>query len=283
MNIVPQQQTAVDAVVVAPNMTALEARQCIDEIKGHLNSVRLLLLDLDERRGWEALGYSSMRHCMVGEFGRSQSQLYRELKAGKIEREISPMGEIGLIPERQLRYIGQIPPERWSSAWSEVIVTAPPTGITTSHVAKTVARIKDELANTKNPELKEPAAQEQQQSFYKHGDLVLIDCPNGAGPEYRRWNGCWAVVGGLGHSGSSVEVVIAGKKVCFMKSDLNPIDSPAPVLKEIAEKVNRLFNREDLDELDKQFLDFYVRRLTFTEMQLDRLAYIWGQYTNEKD
>ena len=68
-----------------------------------------------------------------------------------------------------------------------------------------------------------------------------------------------------------------------MKSDLNPIDSPAPVLKEIAEKVNRLFNREDLDELDRQILDFYVRRLTFTEMQLDRLAYIWGQYVDEKD
>ena len=82
---------------------------------------------------------------MVGEFGRSQSQLYRELKAGKIEREISPMGEIGLIPERQLRYIGQIPPERWSSAWSEVIATAPLKGVTTSHVAKTVARIKSEL------------------------------------------------------------------------------------------------------------------------------------------
>jgi hypothetical protein len=46
LNIVPQPAEAVDAVVVvvASNMTASEARQCIDEIKTHLNSVRLLWL-----------------------------------------------------------------------------------------------------------------------------------------------------------------------------------------------------------------------------------------------
>ena len=115
MNILPQ----TEAVVVTSNMTALEARQLIEEIKGHLNSIRVLLLDLDERRGWEALGYQSMRQCMLTEFKRSRSQLHRELKAGKIERVLSPQGDIGLIPEKHLRYIGQLPPERWASAWNE--------------------------------------------------------------------------------------------------------------------------------------------------------------------
>lgn len=41
----------VTSVVVPSTMTAEEAHQCITQIKGHLNSVRLLLLDLDERRG----------------------------------------------------------------------------------------------------------------------------------------------------------------------------------------------------------------------------------------
>ncbi len=101
---------------------------------------------LDERRGWEALGYQSMRQCMVGEFGRSQSKLYRELKAGKIEREISPRGEIGLIPEKHLRHIGSLPQEKWVDAWGQVVETAPPKGVTTSHVAKTVATIKASIS-----------------------------------------------------------------------------------------------------------------------------------------
>lgn len=65
---------------------------------------------------------------------------------------ISTQGEIGLIPERQLRYIGQIPHERWSSAWNEVIATAPPGGVRTTHVEKIVARIKSELTPAQKSE-----------------------------------------------------------------------------------------------------------------------------------
>lgn len=76
MNILPQ----TEAVVVASNMTAFEARQCIEEIKGHLNSIRVLLLNLDERQGWEALGYQFICQCMLAEFKRSRFQLRREIK-----------------------------------------------------------------------------------------------------------------------------------------------------------------------------------------------------------
>jgi len=31
------------------------------------------------------------------------------------------MGTIGSIPERQLREIGKLPPERWSSTWEEAL------------------------------------------------------------------------------------------------------------------------------------------------------------------
>jgi len=95
MNIVPQPETDVDAVIADSSMTAEEARRCIDEIKTYLNSVRVLLLNLDERRGWEALGYKSIRQCLKaelqGKLGKSVSQLYRELAAGKIERELSQL------------------------------------------------------------------------------------------------------------------------------------------------------------------------------------------------
>lgn len=365
MNIVPQLETDVDAVVVASNMTAEEARECIAEIKGHLNNIRLLLLELDERRGWEALGYSSIRQCMVGEFGRSQSQLYRELKAGKIEREISPRGEIGLIPEKHLRHIGKLPPERWSSAWAEALQTALPKGVTTTHVEKTVARIKSELTHAQKAEpaanqnvptaeqdfvlgewvevltrngnatwdglrgpvtrvdqyeitvqldegkwkhlrfyrhelVKVPAPNDELnrmiqgasrealdsaslksefQSFYKRDDLVLIDCPASAEKEYKQWNGCWGKVKSVGRSGS-LEVMIGGNTVRFKASDLDMIDNPMPILKEIAEHLNQLLSRADLDELDRQTLTFYHRRLNFTDRQLQVLTGLWNHYTD---
>jgi len=49
--------------------------------------------------------------------------------------------EPSAVSERQLREIGKLPPERWSSTWEEALITAPPKGVTT--VAK---KTKSELA-----------------------------------------------------------------------------------------------------------------------------------------
>ena len=40
-------------------MSAQEARECIAQIKGNLESLRFKLLELHRRRGWEVLGYAS--------------------------------------------------------------------------------------------------------------------------------------------------------------------------------------------------------------------------------
>lgn len=122
-------------------------------------------------------------------------------------------------------------------------------------------------------------AQGSAKSFYKSGDLVLIDCPTSAGKEYRQWNGCWGLVKSVGRSGS-VEVVIGAKTVRFKASDLDMIDNPMPILKEIAEHLNQLLSRSDIDELDRQTLTFYQRRLVFTDRQLQVLADLWNHYTN---
>lgn len=342
MNIVPQPENSGGSVVVSSNMTVSEARRCIGQIKQHLKSVRLLLLELESRRGWSALGYKSMRQCMVTEFGRSQSQLYRELKAAKIERKISPRGEIGLIPEKHLRHIGKLPPEKWSSAWIEVEKTAPDKGVTTNHVAKTIARIKKELSQVKDKQefvlgewvevrtrygnkawdgmrgavikveqyeitvgfddykhqylrfyrdelvkveppnsevvrvIKVAGIDNENQSLSSCEDLVIIDCQKGADLKQRLHNGCWGRVVSVGNG--SVEVTVKGKGIWYMNGDVTKVDSPIPQLKEIGEKLERLFCREDLDELDRHILEFYVRRLTFTDRQLDRLAQVWKTY-----
>src|SRR5262245_37821707 len=92
-------------------MTATEARRCVTRIVQAMGEARAELLDLYERRGWLALGYGSWRECAIAEFGQSQSYLYRLLAAGQVEQRISPIGEIGVLPESQLRVLSQVPPE----------------------------------------------------------------------------------------------------------------------------------------------------------------------------
>lgn len=56
---------------------------------------RILVLELEERHGWEALGYRSMTACLIEEFPQeSKTKLIRTLEAGRIERHLQqvPIG-----------------------------------------------------------------------------------------------------------------------------------------------------------------------------------------------
>lgn len=119
-------------------MTPLEAQHCVESINAHLNSARALLLELYERQGWIALGYSTWRECVVAEFHQSQAYLYRQLQAAQIEQVISPMGEIGQIPERQLRPLTKLEPGEQQAVWQEVQETAPEGKVTAAYVESVV-------------------------------------------------------------------------------------------------------------------------------------------------
>lgn len=87
-------------------LSADEARRIIDEIRDHLESARNLLYQLYTGEGWLALGYESWRQCVMNEFGRSESQLYRELSAAKVEAMIGL--PIGSLPESHIRAVREI-------------------------------------------------------------------------------------------------------------------------------------------------------------------------------
>lgn len=116
-------------------------------------------------------------------------------------------------------------------------------------------------------------------SFYKSGNLVLIDCPASAEIEYRQWNGCWGLVKSVGQLGS-VEVVVAGETMRFKPSDLDILDNPSPLFVSVAEQVVRLLKRDDLDEFERQLLTLYLRRQVFSQRQLELLASLVEHYEN---
>ncbi len=98
--------TAGSVLVGVPMMDATEARQIVSNINRHFDAARRELLELHDREGWRALGYSSWRDCAQAEFGQSAAYLYRQLAAAKIELVLdSPIGE---IPESHLRPLTQL-------------------------------------------------------------------------------------------------------------------------------------------------------------------------------
>lgn len=127
------------AVVGVPMMDQAEARSTVDAIKGHLDSARKLLLDLEEREGWRALGYSSWRECAQAEFGQSQAYLYRQLAAAKIERDLdSPIGE---MPESHARALTQAAPADRERALDRATELAGDQPRTAKHVQAAVTEI----------------------------------------------------------------------------------------------------------------------------------------------
>jgi hypothetical protein len=79
-------------------------------------------LELYERDGWKALGYDSWQDCVVKEFGKSKSYLYRQLAAAKVELLICPSSQVGEIREAKLRPLSPLPDEEKLRVWDQATV-----------------------------------------------------------------------------------------------------------------------------------------------------------------
>ncbi|MCK9228240.1 MAG: hypothetical protein M0P30_10690 [Syntrophorhabdaceae bacterium] len=141
-----------DAIILQ-TMTSEEARTCVTEINNNLRSTRSLLLDLYEREGWKALGYTSWRECVTTEFKQHQSYLYRQLEAAKAEKNILPIlkhSPIDEIPESHLRPLSSLSLSDQREAYQRAIETAPDGKVT----AKQVEEIAREIRTARRQERK---------------------------------------------------------------------------------------------------------------------------------
>lgn len=124
--------------IALQRMTVAEAQECVAEIRTGIVNVGRKLLELYERDGWKALGYSSWRECAQVEFGFKQSHIYRLLDAAEVERNISPNGGNLQIAERQARPLVSLPPDAQREVWAAAVETAPNGKVTAAHVQATV-------------------------------------------------------------------------------------------------------------------------------------------------
>ncbi|GIK40238.1 MAG: hypothetical protein BroJett011_40710 [Chloroflexota bacterium] len=138
--------TQTDLTIIQP-MTETEARVLIEEIKTDISAVGAKLLELHEREGWKALGYSSWRECVMQEFDFQSSHVYRLLDFAKIQRVLSPIGENGYpLPaaESVARPLAALPdPEQQREAWQQAVDTAPGGKVTAKHVENVVSSMRN--------------------------------------------------------------------------------------------------------------------------------------------
>lgn len=139
------QQIPDSAITIVVPMTEIEARELVEEIKIGISTVGQKLLELYEREGWRALGYSNWRECVMTEFDFQQSRVYQLLDFARIERNLSTNGGNLPLPtsERQARPLTKLEPEVQRQAWQKAVDTAPNGKVTAKYVEQVVNEFRE--------------------------------------------------------------------------------------------------------------------------------------------
>lgn len=239
-------------------MTPAEAKRCVEAIKHHAVSLRELLVELAERRGWQAIGYKSITACLVGEFQNSKPVLVRELKTGRIEKNYLQV-PIGTYLESQLRPLSKLSsPQQYQSTIAKAHQLAGKQKLTATHIAQAVNQT---LLAARQPNL---AAK------YKSGDLVRIECQAGALSDQKAWDGCWGIVHSTGNI-SAVSVTVGSKEINYMAGDLDWDDNSETQFRSTCERILTLWQVE-LEPIERTVLKELQRRHFFTNLEEEIIA-----------
>jgi hypothetical protein len=118
-------------------MDVTEAHRIVEKIKDSVDKVGKMLVDLRDRKGWKALGYSSWDECTSKEFEGSRAHLYRLMSAEEVRRELekSPIGDkANQIPEGQLRELACVEPGQRAEVYQKAVNDAAGDKVTAKHV-----------------------------------------------------------------------------------------------------------------------------------------------------
>ena len=135
-------------------MTATEARATVKNITHAFEYAGKLILELERRKGWQALGYQGWRECVLAEFQGTARRLYQLLNAEKVkenlkfsvgeEIDVNDRSHIDDIPEYQLRPLTQLAFNEQADAFQRAneIAAAESKPRTANHVTRAVQEFK---------------------------------------------------------------------------------------------------------------------------------------------
>jgi hypothetical protein len=165
-----------------PDMTFDEAQAKHTELKSLHSAMRLLLLEMRDRKGWLALGFESWEQYGEQEWGFTRQHLNRLATSAYIQNLVEPIGSEE-IPESQLRPLTSVPDEAKIEIWQQVKsehekVTAKDVQEAVDNwKAKNVTTADDLTCGVKSEKMIQPVIQTEEAFAQEWGASILDSSP----------------------------------------------------------------------------------------------------------
>lgn len=253
-------------------MSAEQAKQAIDQINTNINRIRVLLVELELRQGYLALGFSNMSQLMnSGLFAKARSSLQKELLAGRIEKDYLNV-PIGTLPETHFRPLSKIKPEYYKCAYDQASLRAGDRSVTEKDLGAVVSNM---LLENKNAAKKGIVERMKEKPLYlpsdycEVGEVFFLQRLCG---EERKYNGCWAIAIEV-ENRFTVKAAIYKGALEVRQENIERIDcnQTQTEIREIHQRLTQLMKCE-LDPIDEAQIEILCRRPWFTDRQKQALS-----------
>jgi hypothetical protein len=107
-----------------PEMSAAEAQRTNAAIKAGITTVRALLQDMRDRKGWKALGYSSFDEYGKTELGYGKAYIHHLANAADVAGSLGLSTKVDETPETHLRPLAPLSDEERRKVWQEATAQA---------------------------------------------------------------------------------------------------------------------------------------------------------------
>ncbi|MDZ4876778.1 MAG: hypothetical protein CLLPBCKN_006213 [Chroococcidiopsis cubana SAG 39.79] len=272
----------VEVLSSAP-MTVEEARATIKQINGLCNQIRALLVELETREGYLALGFNSMAQLMNSNlFVKARSTLHKELLAGRIETQYLHV-PVGTFSESHLRPLAKLKPEYYIEVLSQATQSAGARPMTARDVSAAVATM---LLTDKN------AAKRSIVDVVKERTLVPL-CDRSQcriedasvvrgfkNADLRPYDGYWGIIQHISEHFYHIYISLKGETIQCREEEVEPIDlseGDRITLLSVSSRVSNLLKAE-LEAVDYAILETIQRSLYLTPRQLMHLELMEKDY-----
>lgn len=268
----------IEVIATSAPMTTAEATATVEQINQHCNQIRVLLVELEIREGYKALGFSSMKQLMLSnKFIKARSTLQKELQAGRIEKEYLNL-PVGTMPERQLRPLSKLKPEYYSVALSQAGEMAGDRPLTEKDVCAVVANLLLENKSAAKRGIVEQLKEKplfQAADFCTLGDVFTLVRLEG---EQRKYNGYPCVAIELRHF--TIDVDVYDTTLAVKPENLKKIDSP-DVRRQLPATIARIKRLRNVGLLDRgaySMLEHLGQQVYLTEVEESLLQCLENYY-----
>ncbi|OWY63872.1 hypothetical protein B7486_50485 [cyanobacterium TDX16] len=268
---------------VAERMDEAEARGCVEQINACCNRIRWLLVDLEMRQGYLALGFASMSGLMKSDlFSQARSTLQLELKAGRIEKNCLNV-PVGTFHESHLRPLSKLKPEYQPIAIEKAQQIAGSRNLVAKDVSAAVATM---LLTDKNAAKRSIVDVVKERTYVplcdrsqsRIEDAVVVRAFKNA--DLRPYDGYWGIIQHIGNNCYQIYISLKGETIQCKEEEVEFIDMSEGdriTLLSVSSRISNLL-KADLEAVDYAILETIQRSLYLTPRQLRYLEVIEKDY-----